>query len=492
MRIAALSPHDLSLRFKVPLRVIGLVLVTATLVTAALMYREAGELRGRLLAASENMGRMTAQTLVAPLQHDDLWRVYEIANNLRHATGQESAERGADVIMVLGPEQTVYVSTDPQRFPIGADPGRNDSDYREIVRRARVPERADPWSYEGVAEGRIHVIVPIAANGVILGTLVISFPSDIFVTHYLDLARNAALFTAIALSVLLPVGWYWGQRTAEPLLRLSQAMRRVGSELPDEKHLKLYESRDEIGQLGTAFKHMLSELRAKQELENRVIATERLAALGRLTAGIAHEVNNPLGGMLNAINTYKRHGSDDPLAGRTFSLLERGLKQVQETVGALLVQSRVESRSFERRDTEDIRTLLHAETEKKVAQFTWDNTLDGSVPMPATLVRQVLINLLLNAHQAIHEQGHVYCQTARRNGSLYLEVRNDGQHIPEDRLPYLFEPFSRGGDRETGGQGLGLWMTYQIVQQLKGNITVSSQPGDTRFAVVIPIPETRP
>lgn len=489
MQTRFFSLRNLSLRLKVPLRVVGLVLVTTSLVTGALIYRAADDLRTGLLARSEGLGRMIAQTLVTHITQDDIWRSYETITTPYRATRQGALELDTEVIVVLDNRNRIFVSSDPGRFPMRAEPGRLDEDFGELMPRIRAGDRLEPFAHVNGASGRIYMVVPIVSDGVALGTLVMRYSSDIFLPHYRNLVERAAVIAALTLIVLLPLGWYWGQRTAEPLLRLSQAMNRVGTVLPDEKTLELYESRDEIGQLGVTFKHMVAELRRNQSLERHVMTTERLAALGRLSAGIAHEVNNPLGGMLNTINTYKRHGSDDPLANRTFSLLERGLKQIQETVGALLVQARVESRGFDDRDTEDIRMLLHGEIEKKQAQFRWEDWLDAQVPLPATLVRQILINLLLNALQAIPARGQVHCRTERRNGSLSLEVRNDGRHIPEDRLLYLFEPFSPRDDGEPG-HGLGLWMTYQIVQQLKGHIAVSSRPGDTRFSVEIPIVES--
>ena len=67
---------------------------------------------------------------------------------------------------------------------------------------------------------------------------------------------------------------------------------------------------------------------------------------------------------------------------------------------------------------------------------------------------------------------------------MIMRVENGGQHIPPEHMDYLFEPFSTGRE---GGTGLGLWVIYQIAQQLKGEITVKSQPGDTRFVVTLPI-----
>lgn len=98
-------------------------------------------------------------------------------------------------------------------------------------------------------------------------------------------------------------------------------------------------------------------------------------------------------------------------------------------------------------------------------------------------MRQVLINLPLNAIQAIDERGDVFCHVYRDSDSFYILVKNDGKCIPPDRLEYLFKPLSSG--KETG-HGLGRWVTHQIVRQLNGEIAVKSEPAATRFTVAIP------
>ena len=160
--------------------------------------------------------------------------------------------------------------------------------------------------------------------------------------------RKVAASTAITLLILVPLGWLWGKQIASPLLRLSAAIRQVTQVPPAAVAFKAPAGKDEIAELGATFNHMVDGLKEKEALKEEVLASERLAAIGRLTAGIAHEINNPLGGMLNAISNYKRQrGSKPAFVDRTMSLLERGLTQIRETVGALLVEARLESHALD-------------------------------------------------------------------------------------------------------------------------------------------------
>jgi signal transduction histidine kinase len=114
--------------------------------------------------------------------------------------------------------------------------------------------------------------------------------------------------------------------------------------------------------------------------------------------------------------------------------------------------------------------------------LVWENDITDDLPLPSTLVRQILLNLLLNAIRAA--ENRVECQVYRDSRSVTLTVKNDGAHIEEEDMPYLFEPFSR---LSCNGHGLGLWITYQIMRQLDGGILVESEPGETRFSVTLPL-----
>lgn len=475
--------RDLSLRYKIPLRVVGLVLGTALAITASLVLREYDELKRDLILNADSMGRVLANTLVVPLAHDDTWRAYEIIKSPFSDPSTHAVSPDAELLVLLDAGGRVYVSTRPDLYPILSDPLRAGGGLAAAADAVRAAV-SEPVAVEPPDSDRVYVVVPVASDDAVIGTLVLGYSKAVFWPRFLDLVRRAGLVTLAVLAVLLPVSVYWGQRMGAPLLALANGMHEVASRPLGEVSFQPYAARDEIGTLGHAFQRMLAELREKENLEKEMMGAERLAAIGRLAAGVAHEINNPLGGMLNAISTFRRHGHDDPMTLRTLSLLERGLVQIKDTVAALLVEARVESHALTRQDVEDARMLVQPTAHRKQVDLDWRNEAPTTLPLPSTLVRQVLINLLLNAVQAIEQHGHVRCHVYRHGDTFHILVSNDGRHIPARDLPYLFEPFSR---LSHDGHGLGLWMTYQIVQQLAGEINVQSEPGDTRFAVTLPL-----
>jgi len=475
---------DISLRYKIPLRVAVLVIVTASILASVLVYRSISDLRENMVANADSIAHVIADTLVEPILHDDVMRAFEIINTPFRIPQDQAKAQGAEYILVLDAANKVFVSTMPDKFPMLSDPTTVEPNFSSLLSPLTKLNTLAPAIIETHPSNSFYLATAIQSDGVRLGTLIMSYSKKPFEQRFYALTRTAILITLLVLAVLLPLGVYWGKRMAAPLLQLSDTMSKITPNLPEPDQIELVESKDEIGQLAKSFKAMLGELKEKEHLQQQVITSDRLAALGRLAAGVAHEINNPLGGMLNAISTFKRHGEQDPITLKTLSILERGLLQIKETVAALLVEAKAQTRHFDLNDVKDICTLVQPDTEKKNISFTSEIDIIEAQPISSTLVRQVIINLLLNAFHATQQHGHVHLHIYRDSLHLFIDVHNDGSHIPQDKVSYLFEPFTSLSE---GGSGLGLWVIYQIVQQLGGLITVQSEPDKTRFTVQLPL-----
>ena len=483
---------NLSLRYKLPLWGSLLIIGTTLLLSTSFMAQAWTDLRRDVSRGAVELGRIMAPALFPALLHDDLWRAYETLS-LPFANANSSEVSQAENLIVLDRRNQIYVSSHPEKYPVLSEFAAQGADYREFVSRLDSNDLAQIVQWEPPDSSRIMVAIPIADGGVRLGTLVITHDKSVLWQRFEHLIGRALAITALALAIILPASAYWGRRMTEPLVQVSARMGRIGEAELETLEPGIYPYRDEVGQLYASYNEMVQTLRTKQQLETEIVKSERLAAIGRLTAGIAHEINNPLAGLVTAVDTLKQRRDLDSKVLRHLDLIERGLMQIRDTVGALLVQTRVQTRPLSRADLDDILTLLQAQVSKHRIKLSWQVEIPETVPLPASLLRQIIINLLLNAIQAAGNDGEVEFHVipdadggSPCTPSLAILVRNTGTPLGEALLAHLFEPFAT--TRE-GGHGLGLWVTYQIVTQLNGTIAARNTDDRIEFAIELPLGE---
>jgi len=472
---------DLSLRFKLPLWGGGLILVTALAVSTSFVVQAWDNLNQDLQQNAEDIGRTMAPSLFPELLHDNVWGAFEIVS-LPFSTNPETALH--ESLIVLDNDRKVYVSSRPQQHPVLSELARLGPEYRALNEVLPLAPDARIFTLSVRGAQRIFVAVPIANDGVRLGTLIVSYNKSLLWQRFQIILMRSIWITLLVLAVLLPITAYWGRRMMLPMRLVTARISRIGSGELEALDPTLYPYRDEVGQLFLAYETVRSKLQEKAEFEKQMVKSERMAAVGRLTASIAHEINNPLGGMLNAISTLKRYGSPDPVMQKTVSLLERGLSQIRETVAALLVEAKVKSRPIDAFDLEDIHILVTPAANKQGTHLSWLVALPNPLGLPSTLVRQVLINLLLNAIAAAGRDGLVAVRVLASESRLVMVVENSGQPLLPEQLTRLFEPFTSFSEN---GNGLGLWICYQIVTQMGGTISAESNTELTRFTILIPL-----
>jgi signal transduction histidine kinase len=235
---------------------------------------------------------------------------------------------------------------------------------------------------------------------------------------------------------------------------------------------------------------MVSELERRQ---NQLIQAEKLSSLGTLTAGVAHQLNNPL----NNISTSCQIAIDEFDAG-DIPLLKRMLHNIdQETLRARdVVKSLLE---FSRTQEFSLRVTSLAEVAHKSALLARSQVSpdigvsiaipeDLRIPMDARRMQEVFINLIINAAQAIERQGQIIITAAADpvTREVVIEINDTGPGIPEKNQAKIFDPFFTTKE-EGQGTGLGLSVVYGIIQQHRGNITVQSSPGrGTSFFIRLP------
>ena len=480
---------NLSFRHKIPLWTSFLISLSIFVVGAALMTRAYNDMKNAVVISADNLGHTLANTVAPTLLHDDVWRAFEIVRSPIRAESARTPVQ-VDAVVVLTRDHKVFVSSDPDTLPMLTEAETLGSDWRRLSERLSAPgEQKWPLVLEPDDSSYLYLVLPIIDKDAQLGHLVLRYAKSVFHPWFIDTIWQGLGIGLLVLAVLIPINWYWGSRMATPLVDLAQRMGQMPETVPQPLPPDLYPYHDELGQLFHAYDRMVLALRDKAALENEMVKSERLAAIGQLTAGIAHEINNPLAGLITVVDTLKLRHDLDPRVLRNLELIDRGLMQIRDTVAALLVQTRVQARPLNQHDLEDIHTLIQPQVSARHIRLDWSAAMPAELPAPASLVRQILINLLLNAVQAAAEGGHVSLWLGRKDDSescLSIMVRNDGAQLSDEQLAHLFEPFA---STRAGGHGLGLWVTYQIVTQLDGRIAARNVDGEVEFVVNLPLGE---
>jgi PAS domain S-box-containing protein len=313
--------------------------------------------------------------------------------------------------------------------------------------------------------------------------------------------------------------------------------RKDGSEIPIEIALSLLADPSDTNHGNHRPIQVLAAIRdltERNKMRSVLVQNEKLASIGLLSAGVAHEINNPLAfvgnnlvvlerdcaGLLALIKAYEDAGppSDTESAkrvqeqketidldyiraniGRILSRTREGIDRVTRIVHSLRGMARTEAPHRQEARIPDLVNssleILHGKFKRLgivVDQQYGPNPVVSCVP---TQISQVVLNLLVNAFQAVEAShrvdGRIQVRTERHNGDFLLEISDNGVGIQRDHLPRVFDPFFTTKDVGEG-TGLGLSISHHIISAHGGRIDVDSTPGEgTRFRVVLPAQETR-
>ena len=428
------------------------------------------------------LGATLAYSIRHTLIHDDVWQTYQI---IRSPGLVMSNQADDEEFLVLDTANRVFCSSHPRRFPVQSALAADDARYGRLQQYLAQSWPGDTRFQEDLVPGRFVQLVPIVSEaGGRIGTLIMSLPAQTLTQRFSASAMRILLPTALLIAVMLPLGIMWGRRLVAPIRQLAGIVERVGRVPAVEIDIPNVLQRDEVGLLASRCGDMIQQLRVKETLEKQLLASERLNAMGLVSSGIAHEINNPLLGMLNTIDTHLRFRSPDSATEKTLAFLQRGLYQIQTAMAGLLMELRAESHNLSPDDLEDVRLLVRHQVDDKEVSLAWRAGLSAPLSLPAVPIRQILLNLLLNAIKAAPNGSVIDVRVELMPDSLTITVANQGEAIPKDCLDRLFG--AKVLSPEQPGR-LGLWVVGQLTRRLNGEIGVESIPGNTTFTVMIPL-----
>lgn len=401
----------------------------------------------------------------------DVWEVYDILDRARAGyDGQRLL-----LTIVADDRGRVLAATDPRSAPVDADMA--------------------PFAVGAVAPGAVRmsgdpvlrVLAPLRYQGREVGRIM----TELDVTDLLAERTRAALWllfgNALATAALTFAGWRVVARLLRPVGRLVEAMDDTRGTPRPVPEADIPRGDPGLARLIATYNRMTTAVDARAEAERRLAERERFVSLGRLSSSLAHEVNNPLGGLLNAADTARTYADRPEVVRQSADLMLRGLNHLREVTRAILDQNRLDraGQPLSVEDFEDLRLLFEPETQQRGQRLIWEVAArpEAMAPLPAAPVRQVALNLLLNAGAAAGSGGQVGLAVTQGAGGLSLAIRDSGPGLSDADLQRLM-----GADPLPPGGGVGLRLVRDLVAGLGGRISHDHGGGATVIRVDLPAP----
>lgn len=404
------------------------------------------------------------------LRHD-IWEVYD---TLERAS-QVGEGRRVNLTAVADDSGRVLAATDPRRVPV-------DSAIADLAAGAATLETLSV----GGASPVLRVLAPLVYQGRTVGQIVTELDVSDMVTERRQALILLILGNALAIGVLALVGYFAMRQMLRPVSTLARQMTETRGEPHPIPATEIPHGDGELARLARTYNTMVGAVAAKSEAERRLAERERFVALGRLSSSLAHEINNPLGGLLNAADTIRSFPDRPDEVRRAADLLDRGLRHLRDVTRVTLDQNRLEpeNRHLSTEDFEDLKLLIQPEVSRLAQGMEWrvDLPPEHLISLAAGPVRQIALNLLLNACAAAGHGGKIGLDAFVNEGELVIQVADTGAGMPEAALDRLLTdgPMSPGG-------GVGLRLVRDLAKGLGGRIGHARVQERTLLTVGLPM-----
>ncbi len=473
------DPRRWPLAFRAPAVVVIFMMAVSAVITQAVLNRLKETQERHLAALSATYLEGLASAVLPYVLREDVWEVYDAIERSTALAGGF----GRAVVVVVNPGMRVIAASNPADWPLGA--------YQPVL-AARFPVGENLMVDE--RDGKAHAQRVLRHQGHDIGRIFADYEIGHLIAERADVLRTLLLTNAVLTLALATLAYWTIRRMLSPLAQLSRHIgQTVAGPLQPIALAEAGHPDSEFARLFRRYNSLIEAFGEREQLASQLAVEERVASLGRLASGMAHEINNPLGGLFNAIDTLKHHGDKPAIRQSSVDLVERGLRGIRDVVRTALATYRAdpEHRELSAADLDDMRLLARSELERRSVRLAWRNDIPDSVNAPTSAIRQILLNLLLNAVAATPKGGDASVVITKLNHDLILIVEDSGPGLTAAASDLLSGksslPLSTGE-----GTGLGLWVSRRLAMELRGEITAGkSTLGGASITVRLPLQAER-
>ncbi|MHC4457150.1 MAG: sensor histidine kinase [Planctomycetota bacterium] len=306
----------------------------------------------------------------------------------------------------------------------------------------------------------------------------------------LNLSITFSIISVVSMAVAVLIG----RGVGKPLNQIANALKKGGSRWPKLDHINTGPT-SEIQEFTAILKRMITKLedaeRIRRDYEQKLLTTERLASVGELASEVAHEINNPLDGLIE-ITRHLAKNADNPQKVRKYMpLIKEGLERIEKTGHQLLDFSRSDDTDFKEvfnlcKVINNTVALLDSSMRKRNITVEISCKEECHAIGNAVSVGQTVMNLLLNAADALSPQGgKIDLEISSNNSNVFVAVTDNGPGISEQVSKKIFEAFFSTKTSE-GGTGLGLAVSRSLIQKCGGELFLAErkvQGGGAKFVI---------
>ncbi len=475
-RLGSWPEASRSFAVRVPVAVALLMIAISSVVTWRALSRLEETQRQHLEQLSSAYLDGLSTSLIPSVVREDVWEVFDTLDRSRERY------RGLNVqwVTVTNAQDRTIASSLPERFPpldaMDADTVARFGDGGDVLVEEDAAEARMTRSlvYQDQEIGRIYAVADISG----------------LIAERSRALRELLLTNGLLTLLLVAFGAYFMRWLLRPVGLLSRylAQGSQGSMAPIPEDVLASQNREFHG-LFRQYNAMAAAVNERELLSAELAEEEKLASVGRLASGMAHEINNPLGGMFNALDSLKRYGAREEVRATSIRLIEQGLAGIRDLVRSTLATYRADQRprDLTATDLDDLRLLIKPEARQQHLKLSWHVELNGPVHVPAVPVRDAILNLLLNACHSSGEGGTVEFRAGIEAERFFAEIADTGEGLPSHAREYL-ERQGAGSAPMDRRSGLGLWIVKRHCDELGAELRVlETGTAGTRLRLTIPL-----
>jgi signal transduction histidine kinase len=470
----------LSVRQKLILTICGCTLL-AVISTSSIILDQASVVIDRELV---NQGTIIATNLckqsIDPILHEGYWEVYQ---NIKTVTGGTYLP-SMRYIVVQDRQGRVLAHSQPQHFRFGER--LPDGPFEEKAFLAE--ETLVQSKILSKSERLYEVTVPCRINSEKLANVRVGFTDEKLRREISDVKSRVVLFGLLISTGGIGLSVAVAYRITGPLRMVTENIIKISRGELKEVFPVETDEKDEVGRMVDIFNEMAKNLKTQKEMDEYIVRKEKLLMLGEFSAGIAHEIKNPLTSIKMLMQTAQ--DSKEGFCREDVEIMQDEIDRIDRIVKDFLAFARPTEAEQVAADLNEIlqEVVLLIRTNIRQSGVRLKTELSATIPkvnVSPDGIKQVLLNVVLNAVQAMEQGGTLTITSTADDRRVIISVSDTGPGISDENLAHIFDPFFT---TKKEGTGMGLAITDRIIREHGGRIEIKTSPDTgTKMSIFLPI-----